>query len=113
MAPVSIERRIDVLLWYRLVGAYVRLLWNGSARVSGFAWYRDDGPHLAVGALPLLCCPDGDPPRQKVILSWSTVCVDSRVCVSGRCGFRLLCLTLCLVVLESDSRAPAVNRRGW
>ena len=48
-ASVSNEGRMDVLLWYRLVGAYVGLLPGFALEVSGCAWYGGDGPHLAVG----------------------------------------------------------------
>jgi len=60
-ASVSNEERIDVLLWYRLVGAYVGLLSGASA--SGSKWLRmvwGDSPHLAVGPSPCrttLCRP--------------------------------------------------------
>jgi len=37
-ASVSNEGRIDVLLWYRLVGAYVGLL--SGAPASGSKWLR-------------------------------------------------------------------------
>jgi len=56
---VSIEGRMNVLLWYRLVGAYVGLLPLAHAsEVSGCAWYGGDGPYLAVGPSPcrtMLC----------------------------------------------------------
>jgi len=46
-ASVSNEGRMNVLLWYRLVGTYVGLL--PVLGVSGCAWYGGDSPHLAVG----------------------------------------------------------------
>jgi len=52
-ASVSNEGRMNVLLWYRLVGAYVGLL--PVLGVSGCAWYGGDGPHLAVGPSPCRC----------------------------------------------------------
>jgi len=51
-ASVSNEGRINVLLWYHLVGAYVGLL--PVLGVSGCAWYGDDSPHLEVGPSPWL-----------------------------------------------------------
>jgi len=47
------EGRIDVLLWYRLVGAYVGLLPGFAVGVSGCAWYGGDGPHLSCRPLSL------------------------------------------------------------
>ena len=51
-ASVSNEGRMNVLLWYRLVGAYVGLLPGFAPEVSGCAWYGGDSPHLAVGPSP-------------------------------------------------------------
>ena len=55
-ASVSDEGRIDALLWFRLVGAYVGLL--PVLGVSGCTWYGGDSPHLAVGPSVLAgpCC---------------------------------------------------------
>jgi len=53
---MSNEGRMNVLLWYHLVGAYVRLL--PVLGVSGCAWYGGDSSHLAVGPSPrpsMLC----------------------------------------------------------
>jgi len=47
---VPSEGRINVLLWYSLVGTLVGLLWIGPVGVSGCTWHGDDSPHLAVGA---------------------------------------------------------------
>jgi len=43
-ASVSNEGRINVLLWYRLVGAHVGLLPGFAPGVSGCTWYRGDSP---------------------------------------------------------------------
>jgi len=41
---------MNVLLWYRLGGGYVGLLFEAHAlEVSACAWYGDDSPHLAGG----------------------------------------------------------------
>jgi len=40
------EQRINVVLWYPLVGMLVGLLlFIGYERVSNYMWYEDDGPH--------------------------------------------------------------------
>jgi len=50
-ASVSNEGRINVLLWYRLIGAYVGLLPGFAPGVSGCAWYGGDSPHLSCRPL--------------------------------------------------------------
>ena len=111
-ASVSNEGRMNVLLWYRLVGAYVGLFPGFAPGVSGCAWYGGDSPHLAVGpsVLAALCCA-GPGSRLLAGVARSEVLCNS--CGVGSCNSSGLRGETRPSRCRVRQRKSAVNRQGW